>query len=313
MNVQKSKCVNWKILHLTLISLVLLLGSSTNTSYTQATASKDNVFFYFDIYSLDEGTQQLYSKYFDIRVYINQDKPLKVAYFSPREGQSWITQSIKDPITNMTSWQYFYLTPIEVIHPWSLTKSGMFPYTTYTFNILIGFNRTVNFEERVSISVKVPSDLQRFWIVNWDFSKFNRPINNDTLASLGFKPTSQTKEFLQDIVDFYLLSINIIRQPTQALRLTVFYWVPALGIMAILIVSFPLGCRKLKLRDSLAVFLGSAFFTLPLLATFATYSPSEIPIVEWFLYVDVIIAIISALVAIMQERSYWERIKNKLR
>jgi len=190
---------------------------------------------------------------------------------------------------------------------WNLHLDGEFPFEKYQMIYLIGFNKSINLEEAaISITVDLSPALAADWRVNITFTHLENRPTNSTLHKLGINPIF-FQEGSHDIIDFYLLTINLVRREVDIFRLMWLSWIPSLGILCILIASIP----QLLARNPAVInlYLTILVSIVALILALISYLPPYETLAENLFYADIGISLVFMTIATLVPKA--KRKKSK--
>ncbi len=170
---------------------------------------------------------------------------------------------------------------------------------TYAFGFLIAFNDSITFDQAAVYASFYPPDLGDQWIHNEAVQRFDSQPNNETLSYWGLRPADLVG-FKKTFKTFYLYEFTFSRTGLFVERLNLTYRLPSEGLFVVLLASgFVLIFRKFTLTEALTIYLGTAFFSISFLLSFAQLGFGPISQTESLLYIDIYGAIILSASAIL--------------
>lgn len=175
---------------------------------------------------------------------------------------------------------------------------------TYSFGIVVAFPINVTFP-MVFISASMPRELGDQWTHMEEWERFGSVPSNSTLSQLGVDPSRFWRTpGAGEYKTYYLYKVSLSKPGSFQNRVRLTYTVPAALLFLVLAVSV---CffRKLELRHSLTIYLGTAFFCLPFLINYTQLGLGPITFTESVFYVDIDLSALLAIVSIV--RFGWRR------
>ena len=168
-------------------------------------------------------------------------------------------------------------------------------------------DRSINLDEAdSSIAVDLSPALAADWRVNIIFTHLESRPTNSTLHKLGINPI-----FFQrgsdDIIDFYLLTISLVRREADIFRLMWLSWIPSLGILCTLIASIP----QLLARNPAVInlYLTILVSIVALILALISYLPPYETLAENLFYADIGISLVFMTIATLVPKA--KRKKSK--
>jgi hypothetical protein len=183
--------------------------------------------------------------------------------------------------------------------PWYLKAEGEYPWDGYSLVFVFGFNRTMDITS-VTSAVWISPALSDQWRITQEFKQLGRsPI--DALKALGFRDQDvrrqlcgldcDSKKDVSEVLnksmykDFYEMRILFVRQFWDILRGVLAFWVPAVFVLALLIIAFG-RIGELKVETGVTLFVGVGLATLPLILGSLWLLPPRLSLVESLFYCE---------------------------
>jgi hypothetical protein len=182
--------------------------------------------------------------------------------------------------------------------PWYLKAEGEYPWDSYSLVFIFGFNRTLDIAS-VTSGVWISPALSDQWRITQEFKPLGRsPI--DALKTLGFRDQDvrtqlcydcDSRKDLSEVLnksmykDFYEMRISFVRQFWDVLRGVLAFWVPAVFVLALLIIAFG-RIGELKVETGVTLFVGVGLATLPLILGSLWLLPPRLSLVESLFYCE---------------------------
>lgn len=187
--------------------------------------------------------------------------------------------------------------------PVSYFKWYLVPVDEYTYRIgfMLAFTTNVTFASPELYLNFASNSLRDEWTKSQSYERTETPPDNGTLANWGLHPaTLRRMNDMFHYQTFYLYEFTLSRVSVFVNRLNYVYRVPAFALLGILIISFlTLIFKGIKLSEALALYLGSAFFSLSFLLSYIQLGIGPILFLEELLYGDTYVAILLAGVSLV--------------
>jgi hypothetical protein len=210
----------------------------------------------------------------------------------------WLAQSLNQTITFSNGRvDRFQVANISLSWPegqslrWQLFRVDDY---TYSFGIIVAFPINVTFPMVFVSTTIVTRELEDQWTHREACERLTSPPSNDTLRQWGLNPNSfwrsngpRTNEG-GEYKTYYLYEVSLSKPSSFQERVGLTYTVPAILLLAVIVVSIGLLIRgRLRPQDSLTLYLGTAFFCLPFLVSYAQFGLGPVTTTELLFYVDI--------------------------
>ena len=310
------------VLLLSVAFAAAFLEITTTTAQPSENPNVVNVsLFYADIGQIDDRVPSMTTNQFIIYMLSNSKEHFRVGLLLPNgenksETDYWYDWSHNENSSGLVSQQWndstFSWWNEKTV--WNLYSYGVFPNDTFVWPMLIGSNRNLTaWSEPVQLTGNFPTNITTKWVMGYPYLIPFSNLDNATLSKLW--PTFDWKQYLMavnggiKIWDF--IAIRFSREPADIIRFTALFWVPSAGLLGVYFTTWvlcPLISRpkRTKFRvnrsDGLLIYLSSALFAIPFIATINQYAPPfQISLVEILLYVDAGLGFLSAIALLLRD------------
>jgi len=159
----------------------------------------------------------------------------------------------------------------------------------YSFGIIVALPINVTFPMVFVSATMMTRELEDQWTHMEDWERFGSAPSNSTLNQWGLDPdrfwrTPGAGEYKT----YYLYKVWISKPRSFQDRVGLTYTIPAILLFGIVVVSTGLLIRRrLRPLDSLTLYLGTAFFCLPFLVSYAQFGLGPLSTTELIFYGDI--------------------------
>jgi len=238
----------------------------------------------FEIYTIDSKTETLYTSNYEFLMKALDPKTPDFAavILKPHFYEAERLLSSNETGTNQV-YDHLRIGEPELLelNRWRLNPKRCCPslgspWDHYELSFLMALNISTKLDLNYTwFIMPIPLQGDWNWIENPKIEKLSTVPDNQTLISCGLNPEKFYAAGGNNMTDFYLITETFSFAGMYSTRISLIYFAPSVLILFVLAIS-AVRFKKLSTSNFLTLYLGTAFFILSFLVSFAQYAPSTV-------------------------------------